>query len=218
MTLIELLVCSIHPNSNEQDQVSLTVFLSKICCAKSIFSTTSTHRISTASDQLISEPCVIFKQPPGKVRTTSLKQSTALCLQLLYAAYANPLLLLSLGVGRQYANKLLLSWKLYIIFAAICYLISIVIFLFYPVGRASSPTPSAHMVQETAGKTLEEMDFLFLPNRNIFVFQDKEATKIGAIFERDMWHGEALTAFGLEKGGSVEQVEGTADVSRVEKW
>ena len=53
------------------------------------------------------------------------------------------------------------------------------------------------------------MDFLFLPTRSPFVFLDKEATKVGAIFERDMSHGEALTAFGIEKAGSVMQVEDT---------
>jgi hypothetical protein len=39
------------------------------------------------------------------------------------------------------------------------------------------------------------MDFLFAKGRNPWVFMDKEATKVGAIFDRDMDHGEAFTAF-----------------------
>lgn len=57
---------------------------------------------------------------------------------------------------------------------------SIVIFLFYP---------------ESSGKTLEEMDFLFTKGRSIWTFLDREATKIGALFERDLAHGETLTGF-----------------------
>ncbi|KKA18108.1 hypothetical protein T310_7944 [Rasamsonia emersonii CBS 393.64] len=72
-------------------------------------------------------------------------------------------------------NKI--SWKLYIIFMALCYLMSIVVYLFYP---------------ESAGKTLEEMDLLFTKGRSPWVFLDRDATKIGAIFERDLARGEAL--------------------------
>ncbi len=39
------------------------------------------------------------------------------------------------------------------------------------------------------------MDFLFARERNPWVFLDKEATKIGAILNRDMENGEAFTAF-----------------------
>jgi hypothetical protein len=39
------------------------------------------------------------------------------------------------------------------------------------------------------------MDFLFAKGRNPWVFMDKEAMKVGAIFDRDMEHGEAFTAF-----------------------
>ena len=39
------------------------------------------------------------------------------------------------------------------------------------------------------------MDFLFTPGRSPWVFKDKEATKVGALFDRDMLHGEALTSF-----------------------
>lgn len=69
---------------------------------------------------------------------------------------------------------------LYMIFMALCFLMSVVVFLFYP---------------ESAGKTLEEMDFLFTKGRTPWTFLDREATKIGALFERDLAHGEALTVF-----------------------
>lgn len=70
--------------------------------------------------------------------------------------------------------------------------------------HAHSPT-NTH--QESAGKTLEEMDFLFTPDRTPWVFQDRSATKIGAIFERDMAHGEALTAFDAGKAAKVDDLE-----------
>lgn len=50
-------------------------------------------------------------------------------------------------------------------------------------------------LQESAGKTLEEMDLLFVKGRTPWVFLDKEATKIGSILERDLARGEALTDF-----------------------
>lgn len=87
------------------------------------------------------------------------------------------------------------SWKLYIIFMALCYLMSIVVFLFYP---------------ESAGKTLEEMDFLFTKGRSPWTFLDREATKIGALFKRDLEHGEALTVFdedGIVSKDKINQVE-----------
>ncbi|RAO73330.1 uncharacterized protein BHQ10_009342 [Talaromyces amestolkiae] len=85
-----------------------------------------------------------------------------------------------------------ISWKLYLIFMALCFLMAIVVFLYYP---------------ESAGKTLEEMDFLFTPDRTPWVFQDRSATKIGAIFERDMAHGEALTAFDAGKAAKLDDLE-----------
>lgn len=72
-------------------------------------------------------------------------------------------------------------------------------YLFTPL----SPNPR----QESAGKTLEEMDFLFTPDRTPWVFQDRSATQIGAIFERDMAHGEALTAFDAGKAAQVDDLE-----------
>lgn len=85
-----------------------------------------------------------------------------------------------------------ISWELYMIFMALCYLMAIVVFFFYP---------------ESAGKSLEEMDFLFDKSRTVWVFKDRDATKIGAIFERDLAHGEALTAFGDRKAVPLEHIE-----------
>ncbi|KAL3703128.1 hypothetical protein TMatcc_010316 [Talaromyces marneffei ATCC 18224] len=85
-------------------------------------------------------------------------------------------------------NKI--SWKLYLIFMALCFLMAIVVFLFYP--------------KESAGKSLEEMDLLFTPHRTPWVFQDRSATKIGTIFEHDMAHGVELTAF--DESGNVAKV------------
>lgn len=50
------------------------------------------------------------------------------------------------------------------------------------------------------------MDFLFVKGRSPWVFMDHEATKVGALFDRDMAHGEALTAFD-EKALATGQVE-----------
>ena len=72
------------------------------------------------------------------------------------------------------------------------------------------PTISRQLIscsQESAGKSLEEMDFLFGKDRNVWVFLDREATKIGAIFERDMVHGEALTVFDNHAKGDVDYVD-----------
>jgi hypothetical protein len=52
------------------------------------------------------------------------------------------------------------------------------------------------------------MDFLFSKGRTPWVFMDKEATKIGAIFSRDMENGEAFTAFD-EKAFGTDHVEAT---------
>ncbi|KAH8690868.1 putative sugar transporter [Talaromyces proteolyticus] len=90
-----------------------------------------------------------------------------------------------------------ISWKLYIIFMALCYVMATVVYFFYP---------------ESAGKTLEEMDFLFTKDRTPWVFRDPEAKKIGAIFERDMAHGQALTAFDSGKATELTHVETVAGV------
>lgn len=65
--------------------------------------------------------------------------------------------------------------------------------------------------KESAGKTLEEMDFLFTKDRSPWVFKDREATKIGAIFQRDMASGQALTAFDLDKTTCPKHVENVVD-------
>lgn len=53
------------------------------------------------------------------------------------------------------------------------------------------------------------MDFLFDKSRTAWVFRDRQARKVGAIFERDMAHGEALTEFDGKAAGSarVDHVE-----------
>jgi sugar porter (SP) family MFS transporter len=66
------------------------------------------------------------------------------------------------------------SWKLYYAFGGINMAISVVTFLFYP---------------ETSRRSLEELDLLFTPNRQKFVFLDKEACQKGS-----------LLAHGLESG------------------
>ncbi|KAH0524368.1 hypothetical protein TsFJ059_006892 [Trichoderma semiorbis] len=94
-----------------------------------------------------------------------------------------------------------ISWKLYMIFMALCYLMSVVVYLFYP---------------ESAGKTLEEMDFLFSKGRSPWTFLDREATRIGALFARDLEHGEALTVFdddGMVLKDKVRQVEDVVDTN-----
>jgi len=54
------------------------------------------------------------------------------------------------------------SWKVYFIFGAINFACAVIGYLFYP---------------ETCGRTLEELDLLFTPDRKTFVFLDKEASK-----------------------------------------
>lgn len=83
------------------------------------------------------------------------------------------------------------------IFMALCYLMSIVVYLFYP---------------ESAGKTLEEMDFLFSKGRSPWTFLDREATKIGALFQRDLEHGEALTVFDEDGVGLKDKAMQVEDV------
>lgn len=63
------------------------------------------------------------------------------------------------------------SWKLYYVFAGINIGISVVSYLFFP---------------ETAGRSLEEIDLLFLPSRTIWVFRDKQARKKGKLLEHDL--------------------------------
>jgi hypothetical protein len=63
------------------------------------------------------------------------------------------------------------------------------------------------------------MDFLFTKSRTPWVFLDREATKIGALFERDMARGQALTTFDtgkLKETARVENVYGTATKEEAE--
>jgi len=88
---------------------------------------------------------------------------------------------------------------------------AIVIYLFYPVDAPAFPailhSMSLIFLQESAGKTLEEMDFLFAKDRTPWVFTDKQATKIGAIFDRDFERGEAFTAFDDKDVDGVDHLE-----------
>lgn len=59
------------------------------------------------------------------------------------------------------------------------------------------------------------MDYLFLKGRSPWVFTDEEATRIGAIFERDMTHGEALTVF-EDKAAEFGQVEKVIEAHETE--
>lgn len=52
------------------------------------------------------------------------------------------------------------SWKVYFIFGAFNFTSAVIGFLFFP---------------ETTGKTLEELDLLFTPDRTVWVFCDKDA-------------------------------------------
>lgn len=54
------------------------------------------------------------------------------------------------------------SWKLYYIFGAINFTCAVIGYIFYP---------------ETAGKSLEQLDLLFTPDRTVWVFLDKAARK-----------------------------------------
>ena len=56
-----------------------------------------------------------------------------------------------------------ISWKLYIIFAAICFAAAISTFLFQV---------------ETANRSLEEMDVMFDPDKTMWAFMDKDLTAI----------------------------------------
>ena len=49
--------------------------------------------------------------------------------------------------------------------------------------------------QKSAGRTLEEMDYLFTKGRAIFVFADREVAMIGSPLDRDLAQGEVLRVF-----------------------
>ena len=66
-------------------------------------------------------------------------------------------------------------------------------------SRARNRHSTDFAPQESAGKTLEEIEFLFMKTRSPWVFRDKEATKVGALFDRDMANGEALGFGSLEE-------------------
>ncbi|CAK7205459.1 high affinity glucose transporter [Sporothrix eucalyptigena] len=81
------------------------------------------------------------------------------------------------------------GWKLYFIFAGFCFGISIVSYLFFP---------------ETAGRTLEEMELLFLSSRSAFVFRDRDATSKRKLIAHDVEGDGEAAAHDLSKVLAVE--------------
>lgn len=70
---------------------------------------------------------------------------------------------------------------------------------------SQEPRHSADTLPEKARKTLEDVDFLFNQDRTIWTFKDRQARRVGAIFERDMAHGEVLT--NLDDKGHTQAIE-----------
>jgi hypothetical protein len=60
------------------------------------------------------------------------------------------------------------------------------------------------------------MDFLFAKDSTPWVFTDKKATKIGAIFDRNFEHGEAFTAFDEKSVDGVLNLERAGGDTTVE--
>jgi len=76
------------------------------------------------------------------------------------------------------------SWKLYYIFGAINLACAVVGFLFFP---------------ETAGRSLEELDLLFTPNRSVFVFRDRDACGKKSMLQHRLDDDPEAVAFELRK-------------------
>lgn len=55
------------------------------------------------------------------------------------------------------------------------------------------------------------MDFLFAKSRTPWVFKEREAKNVGAIFEQDLSRGEALTAFDEKAFGVADSIEAIED-------
>lgn len=83
------------------------------------------------------------------------------------------------------------SWRLYFIFGGICIGISIVSYLFYP---------------ETARRSLEELELLFVPSRSAFVFLDKDATTKRSLLAHDITEDPQEAAHELKKALGAEAV------------
>jgi hypothetical protein len=71
------------------------------------------------------------------------------------------------------------SWKVYYIFGGFNFLCAIIGFLFYP---------------ETAGRTLEELDILFTPDRKVFVFLDKDASSRRPVLQHTLVDDDPMAA------------------------
>ncbi|KIX96423.1 uncharacterized protein Z520_07689 [Fonsecaea multimorphosa CBS 102226] len=84
------------------------------------------------------------------------------------------------------------SWKLYFVFAGFNYMNTILCYVFFP---------------ETALRTLEEIDLLFTPDRTVFVFLDKEATRKGRLLHADLADGETVGQEMKKALGSLGHVE-----------
>uniref|UniRef100_A0A060T5C6 ARAD1B09900p n=1 Tax=Blastobotrys adeninivorans TaxID=409370 RepID=A0A060T5C6_BLAAD len=84
-----------------------------------------------------------------------------------------------------------ISWKLYIIFAAISFAAALAVFLFQP---------------ETANRSLEQMSVMFRPEKTMWVFLDRDLTDVHPKFD-------ALE----EKKHQIEEKMGKVDVTHVEE-
>ncbi|KAK6371805.1 high affinity glucose transporter [Exophiala oligosperma] len=75
------------------------------------------------------------------------------------------------------------SWRVYIGFAVINFFCSVVAYLFFP---------------ETAGRSLEEIDLLFLPSRSVWVTRDRQARSKDRLIEHDFSAGAESVGHDLE--------------------
>lgn len=71
------------------------------------------------------------------------------------------------------------SWKVYFIFGGINLACAVLGYLFYP---------------ETCGRTLEELDLLFTPDRKTFVFLDRDASKRRRFTQREILSNDPIEA------------------------
>ena len=81
-----------------------------------------------------------------------------------------------------------ISWVLYIIFAAICAAAALSTWLFQP---------------ETAGRSLEEMDSMFEAGRTMWVFRDRDLTRVKKRLEGQV--SELEVEGGLEKEEGIDE-------------
>ena len=94
------------------------------------------------------------------------------------------------------------SWKLYYVFGGINLACAVVGFLFYP---------------ETTGRSLEELDLLFTPDRTVFVFLDKDACSKHSMLQHSLEDDPEALAIELGKRLARENHLANASVGRVEQ-